>query len=224
MRVDMSSLEVRKFDWDFEPISAAAELPNVEFQADWTEAKFRAAVRRAKAYIAAGDVYQINLSHRFESAWPCGANGWPFYLALRECSPAPYGAFFDLGGRQVISSSPECFLSLSGSHISTRPIKGTRPRRRDPDEDERSAYELITSPKEIAELVMITDLLRNDLGRVCQYGSIQVPDLARLERFPQVQHLVSGKLYDLCVGQVPIGHLLTAVAMTAPLISVVAAQ
>ena len=94
-------------------------------------------------------------------------------------------------GFQVVSSSPEQFLRLSGSHIQTRPIKGTRPRSADATRDAQLTYELQTSSKEMAELVMITDLLRNDLGRVCEFGSVQVPELVRLERFPQVQHLVS---------------------------------
>jgi para-aminobenzoate synthetase component 1 len=97
----------------------------------------------------------------------------------------------DCGGFQMVSSSPEQFLRLSGSQIQTRPIKGTRPRSQDGTRDAQLAYELQTSAKETAELVMITDLLRNDLGRVCEYGSVHVPELARLERFPQVQHLVS---------------------------------
>jgi anthranilate/para-aminobenzoate synthase component I len=91
----------------------------------------------------------------------------------------------------LISSSPELFLRLSGSHIETRPIKGTRPRAADPTRDTQLTYELQTSAKELSELVMITDLLRNDLGRVCEYGSVQVPELVRLERYPHVQHLVS---------------------------------
>ena len=91
----------------------------------------------------------------------------------------------------MASSSPELFLRLSGSHIQTRPIKGTRPRGADPTRDAQLAYELQTSAKELAELVMITDLLRNDLGKVCEFGSVQTPELARLERFAQVQHLVS---------------------------------
>jgi anthranilate/para-aminobenzoate synthase component I len=106
-------------------------------------------------------------------------------------SPAPFSAFIDCGGFQIASSSPELFLRLSGPQIQTRPIKGTRPRSSDPTRDAQLAFELQTSAKEMAELVMITDLLRNDLGRVCEYGSIHVPDLARLERYAQVQHLVS---------------------------------
>jgi para-aminobenzoate synthetase component 1 len=125
------------------------------------------------------------------------SSAWELFLRLSAVSPAPFAAFLDCGmGRrhcrfQIASSSPEQFLRLSGSQIVTRPIKGTRPRAADPTRDAQLAYELQTSPKELAELVMITDLLRNDLGKVCEYGSVQVPELARLERFAQVQHLVS---------------------------------
>ena len=119
------------------------------------------------------------------------SDAWPFYEALRHYSPAPYAAFLDLAGTQVVSGSPECFLKLSGRRIATRPIKGTRPRRRDAQRDQRKAYDLITSAKEIAELVMITDLERNDLGRVCEYGSVTVPELLKLESYEQVHHLVS---------------------------------
>jgi anthranilate/para-aminobenzoate synthase component I len=113
------------------------------------------------------------------------------FQRLGVVSPAPFSAFMDCGDFQVVSSSPELFLRLSGSHIQTRPIKGTRPRSADPTRDAQLAYELQTSAKELAELVMITDLLRNDLGKVCEFGSVQTPELARLERFAQVQHLVS---------------------------------
>jgi anthranilate/para-aminobenzoate synthase component I len=106
-------------------------------------------------------------------------------------SPAPFSAFIDCGDFEIASSSPEQFLRMSGSQIVTRPIKGTRPRDADPTRDAQLAYELQTSAKELAELVMITDLLRNDLGKVCEYGSVQTPDLARLEKFAHVQHLVS---------------------------------
>jgi para-aminobenzoate synthetase component I len=113
------------------------------------------------------------------------------FRRLADVSPAPFSAFLDCGDFQLASSSPELFLRLSGPHIQTRPIKGTRPRDPDPTRDAQLAYELQTSAKEQAELVMITDLLRNDLGRVCEFGSVQVPDLLRLEKFAQVQHLVS---------------------------------
>jgi len=154
-----------------------------------TRADFMAAVERARDYIRAGDIYQVNLSQRLAAACPC--SGWELFQRLTAVSPAPFAAFFDGGDFQIASSSPELFLRLSGAHIRTRPIKGTRPRDADPARDARLAYELQTSPKELAELVMITDLLRNDLGKVCEFGSVQTPELARLERFAQVQHLVS---------------------------------
>ena len=154
-----------------------------------SRAGFIAAVERTQRYIRAGDIYQVNLSHRL--AAPCDCAGWGLFQNLSAVSPAPFSAYLDCGEFQIASSSPELFLRLDGPHILTRPIKGTRPRSADPDHDARLTYELQTSPKEMAELVMITDLLRNDLGRVCEYGSVQVPELVRLERYPQVQHLVS---------------------------------
>jgi len=158
-------------------------------QSNFTRDGFVAAVRRAQRYIQAGDIYQVNLAQRL--AVPANCGGWDLFRGLGSVSPAPFSAFLNCRDFQIASSSPELFLRLSGSHIQTRPIKGTRPRSADPTRDAQLTYELQTSPKEMAELVMITDLLRNDLGRVCEYGSVQVPELVRLERYPQVQHLVS---------------------------------
>ncbi len=172
-------------------------------QSNVSRADFIAAVRRAQGYIRTGDIYQVNLSHRLSvsaeaiglasttAGNPSAKPGWELFQRLAAVSPAPFAAYFDCGDFELASSSPEQFLRLSGSHIVTRPIKGTRPRDPDPTRDAQLAYELQTSPKELAELVMITDLLRNDLGRVCEYGTVQVPDLAKLEKFAQVQHLVS---------------------------------
>ena len=146
-------------------------------------------VESAQRYIRAGDIYQVNLSQRLTAS--CATSSWRFFQRLTRASPAPFAAYLDCGGFQVASSSPELFLRLSGSCILTRPIKGTRPRSSDLTRDAQLTYELQTSPKEMAELIMIIDLLRNDLGKVCEYGSVQVPELVRLERYPQVQHLVS---------------------------------
>ena len=154
-----------------------------------TRADFLARVGRAQLYIRAGDIYQVNLSQRLAAT--ISRPGWDLFDQLSAVSPAPFSAFLDCGDFQIASSSPELFLRLSGGHILTRPIKGTRPRSADPTRDAQLTYELQTSPKEMAELVMITDLLRNDLGKVCEFGSVQVPELVRLERYPQVQHLVS---------------------------------
>ena len=162
---------------------------------NFSRAGFLSAVERAQRYIRAGDIYQVNLSQRLTAAG--NFSGWELFQRLGAVSPAPFSAFMDCdagrrhGRFQITSSSPELFLRLSGSHIQTRPIKCTRPRNADPTRDAQLAYELQTSAKELAELVMITDLLRNDLGKVCEFGSVQTPELARLERFAQVQHLVS---------------------------------
>jgi len=151
--------------------------------------EFIAAVGSAQRYIGSGDIYQVNLSQRLTAQG--GFTGWEMFEKLSAVSPAPFAAFLDCGDFEIASSSPEQFLRLSGAHIVTRPIKGTRPRATDATRDAQLAYELQTSAKELAELVMITDLLRNDLGKVCEYGSVQVPELAKLEKFAQVQHLVS---------------------------------
>jgi para-aminobenzoate synthetase component 1 len=168
-------------------LGASAGFPGVS--SNLTRAEFIARVERAQQYIHAGDIYQVNLSQRLSIEYPRSA--WDLYCRLRAVSPAPFSAYVDCGDFRIASASPELFLRLSGAHILTRPIKGTRPRSGDPNRDAQLSYELQTSPKEMAELVMITDLLRNDLGKVCEYGSVQVPELVRLERYPQVQHLVS---------------------------------
>jgi aminodeoxychorismate synthase component I len=147
-------------------------------------------VERIQEWIAAGDIYQVNLSQGFE-AEVTGGSLFGLYETLRDASPAPMAAWLSLDGREVLCSSPETFLKISGRGIETRPIKGTRPRFADPDEDRRSAYELQTSAKEIAELVMITDLLRNDIGQVCEFGSVEVSEMLQLESLAQVHHLVS---------------------------------
>jgi para-aminobenzoate synthetase component 1 len=146
-------------------------------------------VETAQSYIRAGDIYQVNLSQRLATRQDLSS--WDLFQCLNSVSPAPFAAYLDCGDFQIVSSSPEMFLRMSGAQIETRPIKGTRPRSADPTRDAQLAYDLQTSAKETAELVMITDLLRNDLGKVCEFGSVHTPALVRLERYPQVQHLVS---------------------------------
>jgi para-aminobenzoate synthetase component I len=160
-----------------------------EIASNISRADFLAAVECAQRYIRAGDIYQVNLSQRLTVQ--CDFTGWELFEKLSAVSPAPFSVFLDCGEFQIASSSPEQFLRMSGSHIVTRPIKGTRPRAADATRDAQLAYELQTSAKELSELVMITDLLRNDLGKVCEFGSVEVPELAKLEKFAQVQHLVS---------------------------------
>jgi para-aminobenzoate synthetase component I len=169
--------------------SLCAFAPLREISSNLSRDEFVSKVCRAQKYIRAGDIYQVNLSQRLMAQ--CQLSGWDFFEKLSVVSPAPFSAFLDCGEFEIASSSPEQFLRMSGSQIISRPIKGTRPRDADPTRDAQLAYELQTSAKELSELVMITDLLRNDLGKVCEYGSVQVPELAKLEKFAQVQHLVS---------------------------------
>jgi para-aminobenzoate synthetase component 1 len=146
-------------------------------------------IRRALDYIAAGDIFQVNLSQRFE------AIGRPepldLYLRLKTISPAPFAAFLRWGDDAVVSSSPEWFVQCRGDRIITRPIKGTRPRGKSPEEDARLAEELLTSAKDRAELTMIVDLERNDLGRISRYGTVLVQDPLAIESYAQVHHLVA---------------------------------
>jgi para-aminobenzoate synthetase component 1 len=161
----------------------------VGWQPNQTREAFEARVVRAQEYIAAGDIYQVNLAQKLSTRFI--GNPYRLFEHLLARSPAPGGAFLDFGDTRVLSASPELFLRIRGRHITTRPIKGTRPRSRDPVRDEQLAFELLTDPKELAELVMITDLERNDLGQICEYGSVTVTQLVQLERFAQVFHLVS---------------------------------
>lgn len=182
--------------WECGSLSAVLREPQVEavsvgeFIPGTAQSDYLDHVRLAQEWIAAGDIYQVNLSQSF-TASVTGGSLFPLYEHLREATPAPMAAWLSLGGTEVLSSSPETFLRISGRGIETRPIKGTRPRFADRDEDLRSAYELQTSIKEISELVMITDLLRNDLGQVCEFGSVKVEEMLKLETLGQVHHLVS---------------------------------
>ncbi len=154
-----------------------------------TREEYVAMVQRAQAYIAAGDVYQVNLSQRFTAKWE--GSPWALYQRLQRESPVPFGAFLDLGDSWVVSASPERFLHVQNGVVETRPIKGTRPRGATPAEDAALADELRTSEKDRAENLMIVDLLRNDLGRVCETGSIRVPALWQVEGYSNVWQLVS---------------------------------
>ena len=146
-------------------------------------------VQSSQRLIGQGDIYQVNLARELSANYR--ASPLAAYRHLQTMSPAPFSGFINEGSFQILSASPESFLKMDGPHIQTRPIKGTRPRGTDPQTDAQLAYELQSSEKERAELLMITDLLRNDLGRVCEFGSVTVPNLMQLERYPQVHHLVS---------------------------------
>lgn len=175
---------------------AFAEVPTphpiLQFDPLVEREAFIESVRTAKAYISSGDIYQVNLSYPWQAVWPEDADPLASYLRLRSVSPAPQAAYLDIAGSQILSASPELFLRLSGRRIITRPIKGTRPRHpEDTVRDAGARADLLASAKERAELLMITDLERNDLGQVCEFGSVQVSELWKVEAYPQVFHLVS---------------------------------
>lgn len=169
-------------------------FPNVT--SNFSREQYEDAVRRAVEYIHAGDCFQVNLSQRLLA--PLREHPLELYGRLRELNPAPFAAYFDLGDFQILSASPERFLRVHpDGEVETRPIKGTRPRGRTPDEDAAMIRDLANSPKDRAENVMIVDLLRNDIGKVCEYGSVRVPRVCEVETFRFVHHLVSevrGKL------------------------------
>jgi len=158
---------------------------------------YESIVRRAKEYIAAGDIYQVVLSQRFEAE--VGVDAFTVYRALRHVNPSPYMFFIRMGDRSIVGSSPEMLVRVEGRHAITHPIAGTRPRGRSEEEDVRLGEELKRNEKEKAEHVMLVDLGRNDIGRVCDYGTVRVPTFMALERYSHVMHLVSvveGQLAD----------------------------
>jgi para-aminobenzoate synthetase component 1 len=168
-----------------ESLPARSAIP----EANMTYDEYIAKVERAKRYIEAGDIYQVNLTQRF--TLHTDATPIELYLRLRESNPSTHAALITWGDQAVISSSPELFLDLRGRDVITRPIKGTRPRGCSREEDEHLRQSLRCSEKDTAELNMIIDLLRNDLGRVCSFGSVRVLEQARLETHPTVHHLVA---------------------------------
>jgi anthranilate/para-aminobenzoate synthase component I len=170
---------------------------------DWRESvpedEYVRMVRRAQEEIRAGNIYQVNLarSYRCHDAQP---DPDLLFRCLWRVTAAPMAALFRGTDEVLVSASPELFLQIQEGRILTRPIKGTRPRDADPLRDQQMAFELGTDPKEIAELVMITDLLRNDLGRVCAYGTVEVTDLVRREAFSHVHHAYSTIVGELRAG------------------------
>lgn len=157
--------------------------------ANFTPDQYLAAVERVRRYIIAGDVFEVNLSQRFSI--PVAESPVDLYRRLRKINPAPFACYLGYDDFAIVSSSPERFLAKRGSLLESRPIKGTRKRGGTADEDRLLEHELLSSVKDCAENIMIVDLVRNDLGRVCDYGSVRVTGLAELERFPSVLHLTS---------------------------------
>ena len=172
--------------------------PPTKFHSGFTRDEYLRAVERVREFILAGDIFQANLSQRFEAPWP--GDPFDFYRRLTAANPAPFAAYFQGDGFAVASASPERFLSVDPEGlVETRPIKGTRRRGETPTEDRQLAEALLASEKDRAENVMIVDLLRNDLSKVCRPGSVEVPALCALQSHPTVHHLesiVTGRLEE----------------------------
>ena len=154
-----------------------------------SEADYEAAVLQAKKYIQAGDIFQTNLSIRFETQTT--ASGWQIYQALQKINPSPFASYFKTPWGEVVSCSPERLVQVYDNLAQTRPIAGTRKRGKTEEEDRKLACELLSNSKECAEHIMLVDLERNDLGRVCEWGSVNVDELLTIERYSHVMHLVS---------------------------------
>jgi para-aminobenzoate synthetase component 1 len=177
-----------------------SEDARLDLRSSFTHAGYLDAVSRVRDYILAGDIFQANVSQRFDA--PLAEAPWSFYRRLRTRNAAPFAAFLDFPEAIVLSASPERFLSVgAGGHVETRPIKGTRPRGVGPEHDAALGLALTASPKDRAENLMIVDLLRNDISRVCAPGSVRVPELFALEHYATVHHLVSTVVGDLAPGE-----------------------
>jgi len=176
----------------------------VEIQSNFTRHNYLAAIGKIKDYIAAGDVYQVNLSQRFNA--DLSGSPWELYKALRRINPAPKSCYMEIGGLYLLSASPEVYLTYDpiSRLIVTKPIKGTRPRGMNPNRDAILASELAGSEKDRAENLMIVDMERNDLGRVAKYGSVRVPELWNIEKHPNVFQMVSTVEAELADGYGPI--------------------
>jgi anthranilate synthase component I len=170
-----------------EPGDGERELPT--FESNMTRERFEASVERIVRYIYAGDAFQVVPSQRWSAAVPVEA--FSIYRGLRAVNPSPYMYYLDFGDFQVAGASPEPLLTVTGRHVSTRPIAGTRHRGATPEDDRRIAEELLADEKERAEHVMLVDLGRNDLGRVCEYGTVVVDELMEVETYSHVMHIVS---------------------------------
>jgi para-aminobenzoate synthetase component 1 len=177
------------------PVPDIAGASRLGLRSNFTREGYLQAVARVIEYICAGDIFQANLSQRLEA--PLVGTPLELYRRLRSRNPAPFSAFLDFGDLVVASSSPERFLRVADGHVEARPIKGTRPRGVGPEHDAALAMALAESDKDRAENVMIVDLLRNDLSRVCEPGSVRVPELFALEHYATVHHLVSTVVGDL---------------------------
>jgi len=196
------------------PVTVPTEVPSIPFESNVAKEKFLANVLRAKQYITVGDIIQVVGSQRFFT--PVTAAPLDVYRAARTINPSPYMFLLELDGFALVGASPEIHVRCEDGKVEIRPIAGTRPRGKTPEQDRANEQELLADPKERAEHVMLVDLARNDLGRVCDFGTVQVKDLMIVERYSHVMHIVSqveGRLsarhtpYDLMRATFPAGTL-----------------
>ena len=199
---------------EYHPVTVPREVPNVLFDTNVPKQKFFANVLKAKEYITAGDIIQVVGSQRFSTS--VTASPLDIYRAARSINPSPYMFLLELDGFSLVGASPEIHVRWENQKVEIRPIAGTRPRGKTPEQDAANEKELLADPKERAEHVMLVDLARNDLGRVCDFGSVKVKDLMIIERYSHVMHIVSqveGRLsedktpYDLMRATFPAGTL-----------------
>jgi para-aminobenzoate synthetase component I len=183
--------------------------PALALRSSFTHAGYLDAVARVREYVFAGDIFQANLSQRFEA--PLTEPPWTLYRRLRTRNPGPFAAFLDYPEVAVLSASPERFLRVKeDGRVETRPIKGTRPRGLGPEHDAALGQALTESAKDRAENLMIVDLMRNDLSRVCAPGTVRVPELFAIEKYATVHHLVSTVIGTLAAGRDPLDLLRAA--------------
>ena len=170
-------------------IPDAPQFPDEQAQSEFGEAAFKAAVEKAKRYIFDGDIMQVVLSQRMTQPFP--GSPLSLYRALRSINPSPYMFYYDMGDHHVVGASPEILVRLEGDNVTVRPIAGTRPRGKTPEQDVDLAEELLADPKELAEHLMLIDLGRNDIGRVAEHGTVKLTDKMVIERYSHVMHIVS---------------------------------
>lgn len=196
----------RALEGPFPSEEPEAPGPPFDLKSDLSPEAYIGMVARAKEYISAGDIFQANLSHRFTASTPFST--FKIYQRLRQINPSPFSAYLNLGGVEIASGSPERLVRLQNRQgtkiVETRPIAGTRPRGKNQAEDERMIRQLYESEKERAEHLMLVDLERNDLGRICRYGSVRVDSLMALEKYSHVFHLVSQVSGALAPGRSPV--------------------
>ncbi len=191
-RLSTDSCDLRPVDID------TAGSPSLNYRSNFTREEFEAAVRKCVEYIRAGDIFQVVISQRLEV--PIRAHPFEIYRTLRVVNPSPFMFYLRTPGVTLVGSSPEIMVRVIDSHVTTRPLAGTRPRGATEEEDRRLAEELLGDPKERAEHVMLVDLGRNDVGRIAQYGSVELSDVMTIERYSHVMHITSNVSGDLMPG------------------------